>query len=98
MGSDSIDYRAEIVRRLSRLGYRYPTLFPRQDHWAAVISFGSFVAIVDGDEAASFVGYKGRWVYRSEDDAKLALAFWDGRGEPTGFISGSHDTAMTVWP
>lgn len=30
------------------------------------------------------IGYRGRWCYPSMTDAKLALALWSGKGDPSG--------------
>lgn len=85
------------LKALTDLGFLRPKFFS-PDHWAALISLGSFVAIVDGGASALRIGYQNRWLYRSFTDAGSALHEWTDGPEPRDWISAHLSQDMTVWP
>lgn len=88
---------AKTILALCDLGFLHPRIF-NEDHWAAVIQFGSFGLLVDGDRDALQVGYKNRWLYRNVGGAMDALDHWDGSGQPEGFMTAHLSADMTLWP
>jgi hypothetical protein len=65
---------------LEEMGY----LFPRQvadGEWIALFRFVFTWGLVKGLDD---VGYNERWCYSSLNDALVAVANWDGEGDPPG--------------
>jgi hypothetical protein len=74
---------AWLAEFADRNGYLAPRLLPG-DRYAAVMPLAFTAAIIVGEVGNEF-SYLDRWCYVRGPAAILALAVWDGEGDPAGW-------------
>jgi len=66
--------------QIEALGYEFPRQLPN-GQWIALQRFLFTWAVVKGIDP---IGYEQRWCYGAYNDALIAVANWDGEGDPPG--------------
>lgn len=84
MSDDEVEAAAWVQEMAAGNGYLGARVLPGGERWAAVAPFMFTSAVIVG-EVGNAWEYADRWCYATRVSAALALAAWDGEGEPVGW-------------